>query len=494
MNAQNRVIIRNGLVVDHATQSLLLRDISISDGRIQAITDPALSPAPTTEAHVIDASNSLVVPGFINAHTHSYGMLARHLGPQLQLEPWMMYSWAVTGGRTAAEVYLSAQLQGVEALLTGTTTVMDHLGGTVEKVGEAARAYADLGIRAAVSPMISDIPLHKTVGVADAAWSTDHAAGLPLLTPPPARELLEQARALHDRWHRASNGLISILIGPSAPQRCSPELLEGCAAMSRDLGIGVHTHLLESRVQSEDPMARLSTLEQHGLLNHRLLAAHGVWTTEAEMRSMAAVGASLAHNPQSNLQLGSGFAQLHQWRRYGVNSALGTDGANCGGSLNMLSSMRLAALLHRPGIAAETQWETPWSVLDMATINGATALSLESVGRLEPGWAADIAVFSMTDTSFIATEDPLASLVLSAVSGHARHVLVQGNPVVEEGGIVGVSLPDLAAAATEARRAIMDRNEHNLNAVARPQQPVLTQRARRAQPPHPLVPFSTVEG
>lgn len=493
MTGQNHVIVRNGLVVDHTTQSLLHRDISISNGRIQSVTDPALSQAEPTDAHVIDASDSLVVPGFVNAHTHSYGMLARHLGPQLQLEPWMMYSWAVTGGRTEAEVYLSAQLQGVEALLTGTTTVMDHLGGNVETVGEAARAYADLGIRAAVAPMISDIPLHETVGIPSDTWSAEHAAGLRLLTPPPTLELLQQARTLHSRWHGAADGLISILVGPSAPQRCSAQLLEGCAAMSSDLGIGVHTHLLESRVQAEDPLARLRTLERHGLLNSRLLAAHGVWTTDEEMQSMAAANASLVHNPQSNMQLGSGVAQLPQWRLHGVNSALGTDGANCGGSLNMLSSMRLAALLHRPGTATEAQWETPWSVLDMATLNGATALGLESVGRLDPGWAADIAIFSMSDTSFIASEDPLASLILSAISGHARHVLVQGIPVVAEGRVAGVSLPDLAAAAAEARRAIMDRNECNLAVVAKAQQPVLTQRARQARPPRPLIPFSTVE-
>lgn len=492
MTGQNRVIIRNGLVVDHVTESLLQRDISISDGKIEAITEPRPESIAPDSVRVVDASNSLVVPGFVNAHTHSYGMLARHLGAGLPLEPWMMYSWAITGGRTAAEVYLSAQLQGVEALLTGTTTVMDHLGGDVELVGEAARAYADLGIRAAVAPMISDIPLHQTVGLTDDAWSTEHEAGLQLLTPAPAHELLDQTRALHARWHHAADGLISVLLGPSAPQRCSAQLLEGCAALSADLGVGIHTHLLESRVQSEAPLARLSTLERHGLLNDRLLAAHGVWTTEQEMVHLAEANASLAHNPQSNLQLGSGVAQLPEWRAAGVNAALGTDGANCGGSLNMLSSMRLATVLHRSATAVETQWESPWSVLDMATINGAVALGLESVGRIHPGWTADLAIFPMTDTPFFATEDPLAALILSAISGRARHVLVRGHPVVEEGQVTGVHLPDLAAAASEARRAIVDRREQHLGKVARAQQAVLARRARQAQPPRPIQPFSRV--
>jgi cytosine/adenosine deaminase-related metal-dependent hydrolase/Asp-tRNA(Asn)/Glu-tRNA(Gln) amidotransferase A subunit family amidase len=486
------ILIRGGLVPDPETRRTHHRDLLIRDGIIAAIGEPGALGG--DGIRVVDATNALILPGFVNAHTHSYGMLARHLAPGLPLEPWMMYSWAITGGRTPEEAYLSALLQGVEALLTGTTTVLDHLGGDVAFSAEAARAYQDLGIRAAVAPMISDLPLHLTVGLDESAWSAEHEAGIRMLEPLPAAELLERTRALHESWHGAGDGRISILLGPSAPQRCSPELLDGCAQLSRELGTRVHTHLRETRVQAAHPRAGVQTLDRHGLVDERLIGAHAIWTTPEELARLGESGASLVHNPQSNLQLGSGIAQLHRWRAHGVNPALGTDGANCGGSLDMLSSLRLATLLQRPMLADETRWETPWTTLDMATARGAQALGLDAVGRIAEGWAADLAVFDLSGTPFFADDDPLTALILSSTSSLARHVIVDGRVVVEDGVVEGVDLAELAERAREAREAIFSRNTTQIDHVAEAQREVLVSLVRSTPPPRPIAPFVSVGG
>jgi guanine deaminase len=487
--SESVIILRGGSVPIHRTGEIKDRDLLIRGGVIEAIQAPGSSfHGAADEARVVDAANALVVPGFVNAHTHSYGMLARNFGRELPLEPWMMYAWSITGGRTAEEVYLSALLQGVEALLTGTTTILDHLGGDVASTGEAARAYRDLGIRAAVAPMIGDIPLHQTVGIEESDWPAEAAPGFGLLGTLPAPVLLEQTRQLHRDWNGADDR-ITILAGPSAPHRCSADLLDGCAGLSSDLGMRVHTHLLESRVQAQDPVAGLQVLERHGLVNERLIGAHGVWLEPDDLARLGAAGSTLVHNPHSNLQLGSGIAQLGAWHRNGINAALGTDGANCGGSMDMLASMRLATILHRPGIADAGGWNTPWDALDMASIAGANAIGLERVGRVEVGWKADLAIFSMAGTGFIGSDDPVASLILSSSSSAAEHVIVDGRVVVEDGAVVGVDMAELAARAAEASRAIFARNAQRIGAVAAAQRGILADKARSAAPPRPVVDF-----
>ena len=491
MRENTDTLIRGGLVPDPETRRVHRKDLLIQDGIIASVAEPGVLAG--DGIRILEATGSLILPGFVNAHTHSYGTLARNFGPGLPLEPWMMYSWAITGGRTPEEAYLSAFIQGVEALLTGTTTILDHLGGDVAFSGEAARAYDDLGIRAAVAPMISDMPLHLTVGVEESRWSAEHEAGARMLEPLPAAELLELTRALHAKWHGAGDGRISILVGPSAPQRCSPELLDGCAQLSEELDARVHTHLLETRVQSAHPRAGVWELDRHGLVDERLIGAHAVWATPDELARLGEAGASLVHNPHSNLQLGSGIAELARWRANGVNPALGTDGSNCGGSLDMLSSMRLATLLHRPSLADESRWESPWTTLDMATTRGAKALGLTAVGRIAEGWNADLAIFDISSTPFFASDDPLASLILSSTSSLATHVLVAGRVVVEDGAIEGIDLSELSERASAASAAIFSRNSARIRDVAEAQRDVLVSLVRSARPPRPIVSFTEAE-
>ncbi len=483
------MLIRGGYIADVAARRVVRADVLVEGGRVRSVIPPG---GDGTAAQVIDASGCLVIPGLINAHSHSYSPLVRHVAQGLPLEPWMMYCWANTIGRTPEETYLSATLQGIEALKTGTTTVLDHLGGDVEVMSAALRAYFDLGIRAVLAPMVSDISMPDTVGVPSAQWPPDTRADDDALAPADAAELLGMSEVLHADWHGRDDRL-SVFLGPSGPQRCSIAMLEQVADLASKLDTGVHTHLLETRVQARTPTPRderswVRVLDSVGLLTSRLSVAHAVWLSEQDMHDLAGRGVSIVHNPQSNLQLGSGIGQLHRWRRHGIPVALGTDGVNCGGSMDMLNSMRLAAIIHRPGLANPLGWESPWSVLDSATRGGANALSMRDLGSIAPGMRADLSVFETTGTAFATHEDSLASLVLSSYDHRARMVMVGGRIVVDDGQVTTVDERGAVEQAAQMHYAMTRRNSRYAD-LAQAQEGFLTQLSLAAAPAREIVSF-----
>jgi 5-methylthioadenosine/S-adenosylhomocysteine deaminase len=488
--ASSRVLFTGGLVADTQRRALVRADVLAEDGRIAQVLTGGVRVTGTE--HVIDVRDCLLLPGFVNAHTHSYAMLSRHMGAGLPLEPWMVHSWANTIGRTKAETKLSALLQALEAVRTGTTALLDHLGGDVLTTSAALEAYDEIGIRVAVAPMISDMALPSTVGVPAEAWPAATRAGSPAFIPAAAHELLAWTEELHHTWH-GRDGRISVFLGPSAPQRCGPGLLARCGELAEKLDTGVHTHLLESRAQAAippPPGARswVDHLKSVGLLSPRLSVAHAVWLHGDDLTDLAEAGVTVVHNPQSNLQLGSGIAELGEWRGHEVPVALGTDGVNCGGSMDMLSSMRLAAILHRPGQADPTGWETAWSVLDMATRGGAQALSLADTGILRTGMKADLSVFDLRGSAFATHEDPLASLVLSSFDHRARWVMVGGRLIVDDGVIRTVDESAILAEAAEVSRHLLRRNSEYAE-LAGAQEAFLTRVSADAGPPREVIPF-----
>ncbi|MDQ1582504.1 MAG: hypothetical protein QOF36_558 [Microbacteriaceae bacterium] len=486
--SRNRLALVGGLIADVKARVLRRADVLVEDGTIALVAEPGA--LDLVNARVLDLGGSLLLPGLVNAHTHSYSMLCRHVGTGLPLEPWMMHAWSYTQGRTLDEVRLSALLHGLEALKTGTTTLLDHLGGDVANCDAALEAYQALGIRAVVAPMVSDVALPDSVGLAAEDWpaaSLRHAREL----QPPTHDLVSAIIDLHQRWEGRSE-LLRVFLGPSAPQRCSRELLEKCSQASAELNMGVHLHLLETRAQaamvppSGEPswVAYLGSL---GLLTPRLSAAHGVWMSPAELEQAAESGVSLVHNPWSNLVLGSGIAELGAWRRLGVHAALGTDGVNCGGSMDMLVAMRLAMALHRPAQTDPDEWETIWSILALASSGGSRALGL-APGVIAEGARADISVFDTIGTEYCTEENSLASLLMSSHNHSARMVVVGGQVVVEDGRSTLIDEGALLAEAADAFAGVRKRNAR-LRLIAGAQEKTLLGVAMSAPPNRQVMPF-----
>lgn len=486
---EDSVLIRGGLVADVERRTLEEMDVLTKGGYIERV-GPSLE-VPRSEVRIVDARRSVVLPGLVNAHTHSYGTLCRQVKPWLPLEPWMMYAWAFTTSRSREAIYVSAMLQAVEAIRTGTTTLLDQLGGDVSSNEAAMTAYEDSGLRTSLAPMISDLPLPDTVAIPAADWRTDTLREHVALRPPPFDVAIDATLDLRAKWLSRSDR-VSVILGPSAPQRCSPAMLERCAEVSADMNIPMHMHLLETRAQALMPpyggheswIDYLSSIE---MLSERLSLAHAIWISPDEIAKLARADVTLVHNPHSNLQIGSGIADLGSWREAGVHIGLGTDGSNCGGSLDMLESIRLAAILHRPACADPKGWESSWSALALSISGGAGALGLES-GALRPGARADVSVFGLVGTAFASGEDPIDSLVLSSYKHEAQTTVVDGVVVFDRGVVETTDEAALLDEAADMHKHLVRSNDRYA-AIARAQESLLTAHSAQAPPTRDVMKF-----
>jgi cytosine/adenosine deaminase-related metal-dependent hydrolase len=454
------VLIRDALVLPGGGNWEAQRaDILIEDGRISALGS-GLAGSP-----VIDASSLLAVPGFVNAHYHSPLSILRGTADGLSHPAFMWQNQADTAGRTAHEVYVSALLGAVEMLTSGTTAVMDHFpeqGFPLEHVDAVARAYREAGMRAAIALRVFDEAYDDIVP----------PGGLPRGFPDPlvaapladTMALLEEAVSKHDA------DLLRVFPAPSNPSRCSDALLLKCEELARRRGLGVHTHLLETEIQTRIARERYGTtmvrhMERLDLLSPRLSCAHTIWIDEDDIALLAARGVTVVHNPESNLKVGAGFMPLPAMRRHGLRVALGTDGASTNDNLVLHEAMRLAITLHRPR-EERSHWPQAGDALEMATTAGAAALQCQqTVGRIAVGQSADLVLYDLSRPRWTPCNDPAQQLVFAENGDSVHTVLVNGKIVVEAGRVKGVDVEALLREARGMLKTIRGRNSALQSAV-----------------------------
>jgi cytosine/adenosine deaminase-related metal-dependent hydrolase len=326
------------------------------------------------------------------------------------------------------------------------------------------RAYRALGMRAVIALRVFD----------EAYDDILPAGGLPagfpnpLLAAPLAETmaLLEEAVAAYDD----AQGLIRIFPAPSNPGRCSDALLLKCEELARRRGLGVHTHLLETEVQTRIAKERYGTtmvrhMERLGLLSKRLSCAHTIWIDEDDIERLAASGVTVVHNPESNLKVGAGVMPLPAMRRQGLRVALGTDGASTNDNLVLHEAMRLAITLHRPR-EDRSSWARAGDALEMATAAGAAALQCEGIGRIEAGQSADLVLYDLSKPRWTPCNDPAQQLVFAETGDCVHTVLVAGRIVVRDGQVHGVDVPSLLREAQEMLASMRKRNSALQTAVA----------------------------
>ena len=454
-----RLVLEKGLV-DVGGGEFRRGDVFVSDGRIAA-------EAPAG-AERVDCSGFLVVPGMVNAHNHSNENWFRGMWDNLPLEPWMLFSYPALAApaQSPDEIYLRTLLGAMEQLRSGATCVVDFLyeldGFTTESLDAVARGYRDAGLRALIALGIGDRAYHETVILDEGLISRELVERLEQERPPSWDEWERFCRDAVERFHRPDEG-ISIALGPSGPQRCSDEMLAGCAALAEELDLVVHIHVLETRMQAVTGQRLYGeTLVEHmdsiGFLSPRVVFAHGIWLTPGDISLVRDRGVTIAHNPASNLKLGSGLAAVPRLLAEGVNVALGTDGMSSNDGLDMFGSVKLAALLHKLWGIDYEQWLGAREAWLLATAGGARAAGdADGLGRLEPGRRADLVLLDLDSHVFTPLNDPLRQLALGSSTLAVDSVLVGGEWSVRGGRTARVDEADVLAQAREKGREILGR-------------------------------------
>jgi cytosine/adenosine deaminase-related metal-dependent hydrolase len=325
------------------------------------------------------------------------------------------------------------------------------------------QAYLQAGLRAFLSPMVSDRPYQATLPISEGdlpgelledfnrgANTTEQAVGL--------------CREVATLWKRGElRGFSGVHLGPSGPQRCSDALLVCLHQMAVEMDLGVHTHLLETRIQRDTAHAfygqnMLLHLEDLGILSDRWSFAHGVWLAEPEaLRLGGKRGVTVVHNPVSNLFLASGIAPVKRLIEAGINVALGTDGANCAGNQSMFEAMKMAACLGKVRERDPDMWLTGTEVFTMATRTGAGMLGVPA-GDIEAGQKADLVL--MEERPWCVPESHIVNqVVYSAGAGDVSAVVAGGRVLMEEGTLLTIDEKETYAMALEALRSVLSRNK-----------------------------------
>lgn len=388
-------------------------------GQRLAYVGPVTALPPHASARVTRRLDGrLIVPGYVNVHTHTILSMVRGVAEDLGFAP--AYTPGIPHGHDVRpdEAIALARLGAMEAMLFGSTLINDSYVHADLTLG----AMADLGLRVYACGRLHDVDFS---GVADGRWEHHVAIG---------ERTLRDALDLADRWHGTADGRTGVQLAVHAPDTCSDAFLETIAAAARSRGLGVATHLAQSRTEVAQVLRRsgmtpAQLLDHVGLLDARLVAAHCLFLDDDDIRRVGRAGITVAHIPKGNATGGT-MAPTPRLRAAGARIALGTD--NMHGDMTEVMRWALAvARIQLGGVDAEWQ---PADALAMATGHGAAAMGRgHDLGRLAPGWLADLVVFDFRRAHLTPHPNPLGTLVHTGMGRDVEMVVVDGAIVVDDG-------------------------------------------------------------
>ncbi|ELR12832.1 amidohydrolase [Acanthamoeba castellanii str. Neff] len=465
------------------------RDVHFEEGgAIVAVDEPSDLSATTGDSAltVIDGTNKLLLPGFLNGHTHSGEMYNRGSIPPLPLELWLGYLYDY-GPQDPNHYYLAALLTAVEGLMTGVTCVLDMPsvlgvpGKEFECLEAICRAYRDVGVRAFVCPLLGDLPFDATVAHGCGHGCSPYA-GTDKHDPHKTDFIMAFMEQAVEKLHRPEEG-IEIGVGPSGVQTCSDELYTRCRELSEKHGLVRHTHLLETVNQKKvRPLfygdnehnddddddddddagcddgdtdacldgvqlayekygcSAVDHLKKLGFFNEKTTCAHSIWLDDNDIEQLQTTGATPVHNPLSNLRLGSGIAPVLKYLDARINVCFGCDGAASNDSQDMLEAIKMGSILHNITDFDYNRWITPDQAFRMAAMGGARAVGLQDqTGLVQVGRSADLVLYDLASSlSILPRTDILGLLLLGRPNNLVTDVWVRGRRVFKEGKVAGV--------------------------------------------------------
>jgi 5-methylthioadenosine/S-adenosylhomocysteine deaminase len=415
-------VIENGLICTDADRIV----------RVEPLTDEKDLPEAKT---VIDAGGGLILPGLVNAHTHSPMTLLRGLAEDLPLQEWLNDHIfpAEAAHMTAANVSIGTTLACAEMMLSGTTTCCD--GYFLEEA--VAESVAACGLRAVLGQGVIDFP----------------APGIP-----DPKENIAVARRFTESWTGRD-----MRIRPSvfchSPYTCSTETLKSAKKLAQKQGLLFQIHAAETRDEHDRIRAQHGTtpigyLDRLGLIDAATLLVHAVWVDENDMAVVADRGAAVAHCPESNMKLGAGIAPLTGLLAAGIAVGLGTDGCASNNTLDLFQTMDITAKLHKVRDMQPTAADAQ-TVLTLATRGGARAIGMEDdIGSLEAGKKADLIVIDTRQPHLVPMYHPVSHVVYAAKGSDVTTVIVDGHLLVRDRQLLHLDLGEIMARVNTLARAV----------------------------------------
>jgi len=448
------------VTMDNERRELQHASIFIKDGFIQAIG--SAQDLPNAADEVLDLSGHLVLPGFVNTHHHFYQTLTRAV-PKAQnanLFNWLVTLYPIWARLTPEDIRISTQTALSELALSGCTTASDHLylfpNGS--RLDDEIGAAAEVGLR-----------LHASRGSMSLGQSQ---GGLPPDSVVDSEEeILRDSQRLIETYHDPNPGsMVQIVLAPCSPFSVTGELMRQSAALARQYGVHLHTHLAETKDEEDFCLEKfghrpVTYMQEVDWIGDDVWFAHSVHVNDEEIRLYAHTGCGVAHCPGSNMRLGSGIAPILKMRSMGVNVGIGVDGSASNDSSHLLGEARLAMLLSRVGAglqgASRSDEDAPplmsaRQAIELTTRGGAAVLGREDIGSLAKGKCADLVAIDLNRLDYAgALHDPVAAAMFCTPQ-KVDYNIVGGKLIVSEGHLLTVNLPNLIKRHNQAAARLLN--------------------------------------
>ncbi len=390
--------------------------------------------APEAADSTIELSQHALIPGLINAHGHAAMSLLRGIGDDMPLKAWLEERiWPLEGSLADKDfVNAGARLAAAEMIFSGTTCFSDNYFFPEE----TAKVVLESKLRVQLACPVLDFPTQ---------WAQN------------ADEYIEKTTALHDEYRHDDR--IHVAFGPHSPYSVADAALQRIASLAEELDLVIHMHVHETQAEvdaaeAQDGIRPIARLHKLGLLSPRFFCTHMTALTEEEMSLIGESGTHVAHCPESNLKLASGFCEVEKLRNKGVNIALGTDGCASNNDLDMFSEMRTAAQLAK-AVAKDATALPAHAALEMATLNGARALGLDTlIGSLEVGKFADMAAVDLSAINSQPLYDVVSHLVYSTQASQVSDVWSGGQALLRNRKLMTLNQSEIEESTKSWQRRI----------------------------------------
>lgn len=398
---------------------------------------------------ILGGKKSMVIPGFVDVHSHAFQCLFRGLGDDMPVEEWVDKSvFPMSKHASKEDFYWAAKLNALEMIKSGTTTFADSHYIHIDKksIDKIADGTLESGLRALI--------VRATQNTFD---------------PKEFLEDISTAKKETKRVYKKYNGAkerITVVPEVLTPIEAEEEFLIEMKHLADELGNGLHMHVAETldeykMVRNRTGMGEIEYLGSLGVLNKNLLMAHVIWASKREILSIKETDAKVAHNPVSNQYLADGFADVPLMRSLGITVGVGCDGASSNNDQDMIKAMKMCALMHK-NYSLNASAITAEDVMEMATIDGAKALRIDDrVGSIEKGKRADLAVIDLEKPHLTPCPRPISNLVYSANGSDVVTTIVDGNVIMEERNVKTLNEEEIIEKIGGVTKKLIE--ESNLN-------------------------------